>query len=86
MYEGQETSSNKTHLFNWLYDTTVQMAQGVSVCLFNVRAMSFSLHYVHFCMYLDLSTCVHVGVWLTLVPAIRILTSFPFRKRDEEPH
>lgn len=26
--EGQDTSTNKTHLFNWLYDMTVQMARG----------------------------------------------------------
>ena len=26
--EGQDTSTNKTHLFNWLYDMTVQTAPG----------------------------------------------------------
>lgn len=42
MNEGWGTSANKTHLFNWLYNMTVQMAQRVGVCILNicVRVMS----------------------------------------------
>lgn len=28
MNEGRDTSANKTHLFNWLHDMTVQMGRG----------------------------------------------------------
>lgn len=31
MYEAWDTSANKTHLLNWLYATTVQMAKGAYV-------------------------------------------------------
>lgn len=80
--EGQDTSANKTHLFNWLSDMTVQMAQGVCVCvcLFSVCARcSRGFHlftrarvcaliaYVYICM--------HRGKWPIHVPAISFLTS-----------
>ncbi len=50
--EGQDTSANKTHLFNWLYDMTVQMAQSVGVCVLNVCATSTSAlcPFVHVCV------------------------------------
>lgn len=50
--EGQDTSANKTHLFNWLYDVTVQMAQGAGVCLLNVYGMSTVFPFVHACIHM----------------------------------
>lgn len=74
--EGQDTSANKTHLFNWLYNMAVQMAQGVGVCTLSVCAIStFALcPFVH----------VRVGGWLMHVPVISFLTSAQTRARDEE--
>lgn len=49
MNEGWATFANKTHLFNWLYNMTVQMAQRVGVCILNtcVRVMSTVFPFIH---------------------------------------
>lgn len=64
MYEAPDTSANKTHLFNWLYGTTVQMAKGAYLSRSEPRP--FSLH-------VGGAWCAHVGG--KHVPVFRSLTS-----------
>lgn len=69
--EGQDTSANKTHLFNWLYDVTVQMAQGAGVCLLNVYGMSTVFPFVHACIHM----CV---LWMGGGGSLRLALPHPF--------
>lgn len=37
MNEGRGTSANKTHLFNWLHNMSVQMVRRGGMCILNMR-------------------------------------------------
>ena len=68
IYEASDTSANKTHPLNWLYDMTVQMA-GVRVHVLSVPPMSICA-----CMrgdVLGVSACV----WRPML--VPVIISFP---------
>lgn len=39
MNEGRGTSANKTHLFNWLHNMSVQMVRREGMCILNMRGV-----------------------------------------------
>lgn len=55
MNGGQDTSANKTHLFNWLYDMTVQMGRGAGARFLNAYGMFAAFPFIH--------PGVHACVW-----------------------
>lgn len=77
MYEAQDTSANKTHLFNWLYGAAVQMTPACGrvrdECVCAHRPCLNRVRFVHACGSL-MCLC---GWKLMNVPVIRFLTSLP---------
>ena len=82
MNEGHDTSANKPHLFNWLYDMTVQMTQAVCVYIC-VQSPQCCHIFTHSCVCVCVCVCVgekgggigYVYMHPMHVPAISFLTS-----------